>query len=420
MGMTANLSLFDIPSTVQPANSTRNNCACSAGTGNNLVRAPYESEFFVQFQQAIQFLSNKCILATSPCSYGTPFEIEMSMEIDVSGTSSLTDTERKQAVEAFMRASNAAYAARTDNCQPEFRRLEQSNSHSFALQRRRRRHAEQDAPVTTKHGSNDNPHRNLQMRRMTMRLKTGGACNACTGKAHIGNRVDITRLTGENEQTFSHVPDDGSYGQTTHVQDVYDKSHCFCPLGSSVANEAVGRDTLTPTEELERIGSRIKNVTSMSEHQQNSTTADHADIYRLPDASTMATPPTQSWEVQQQTSDEIPEPPSVCPIVNLNFSNLVNPMARYYGQASTFQAGDYLYDQLWYGHGVKVSARVRNLAHADRTDLFIPKFIRGMGWVDAKENMTDRIRSSIRYNASHFELGPKIPSTPLWKVRATW
>ena len=81
-----------------------------------------------------------------------------------------------------------------------------------------------------------------------------------------------------------------------------------------------------------------------------------------------------------------PDPATLCPIVNLNFTNVGNPMARYYGQSATgFQAGEYLFDQLWWTHGVKVSARIRSTSHKTlHTDFFIPKFNRSIGWVDSK------------------------------------
>jgi len=81
--------------------------------------------------------------------------------------------------------------------------------------------------------------------------------------------------------------------------------------------------------------------------------------------------------------------PTACPLISLNFTNLVNPMARYYGQRATLQGGDYLFDQLWWTHGVKVSARIRETDHWDNDDdIFIPKFIREIGWVDSKRNQS--------------------------------
>ncbi len=75
-----------------------------------------------------------------------------------------------------------------------------------------------------------------------------------------------------------------------------------------------------------------------------------------------------------------------CPLVTLDFTSLPNPLADYYGQAPTFQGGDYLYDQLWQSHGVRVSARVLKSDHTDDSDPFIPRYVRGTGWVDDKRN----------------------------------
>jgi len=63
-------------------------------------------------------------------------------------------------------------------------------------------------------------------------------------------------------------------------------------------------------------------------------------------------------------------------------------MARYYGQnADGLQAGEYLFDQLWWTHGVKVSARIRSNNHKTwHNHFFIPKFTRSIGWVDSKSN----------------------------------
>jgi len=75
---------------------------------------------------------------------------------------------------------------------------------------------------------------------------------------------------------------------------------------------------------------------------------------------------------------------SACPLITLDFRNLENPMARYYGQGSTLQGGDYLFDQLWWTHGVRVSARIRESYFNDDDDIYIPNYLRGVGWVDSK------------------------------------
>ena len=95
------------------------------------------------------------------------------------------------------------------------------------------------------------------------------------------------------------------------------------------------------------------------------------------------------------TAAPVPDAPSSCPLITLDFTALSNPMARYYGQNSTFQAGDYLFDQLWWTHGVKVSARILSNTHrTSDSDIFIPKFNRGTGWVDSKWNQSESDPSS--------------------------
>jgi len=73
-------------------------------------------------------------------------------------------------------------------------------------------------------------------------------------------------------------------------------------------------------------------------------------------------------------------------MVTLDFTNFTNLMAHYYGQTSTLKGGDYLFDQLWWSHGVKVSGRIGHPLHRHLHRLvFIPKFIRGTGWVDSRK-----------------------------------
>jgi hypothetical protein len=91
----------------------------------------------------------------------------------------------------------------------------------------------------------------------------------------------------------------------------------------------------------------------------------------------------------------VPDAPSSCPLTTLDFTGLPNPMARYYGQNATLQAGDYLLDQLWWTHGVKVSARILSDTHkTSDQEIFIPKFNRGTGWVDSKRNQSTSDPSS--------------------------
>lgn len=102
--------MFDIPVTAE-ANRRRlqsaNNCACTNRKENMLTRAPFESEFQVQYQQVVQSFPNSCSQTATSCSYGTPFTLEMEMTVDINGPG-LTETQRNEAVEAFIRASNYA------------------------------------------------------------------------------------------------------------------------------------------------------------------------------------------------------------------------------------------------------------------------------------------------------------------------
>jgi choice-of-anchor A domain-containing protein len=97
------------------------------------------------------------------------------------------------------------------------------------------------------------------------------------------------------------------------------------------------------------------------------------------------------------TAEPTPAPTQLgeCPFVTLDFTNLLNPMADYYGQSDTFQAGDYLYDQLWFTHGVKVSARVLYNGHKGDNNPFIPRYDRDSGeWKDDKMNQDKDTPSS--------------------------
>jgi len=353
-GLTASMAIFDRPTALKTNSAATFNCACSKGTGKNYVRAPYESEFGVQFQQVIQAYQNQCVRHASSCSYGTSFEVDIEMDIDVDGDS-LTEIQRRQTVEAFMRASNTAYAATVANCQPEFRRLEQSSSHSFSV--RRLRTEAEDSTVAKHVISSDRDLQLKKLARMKLRLKTGGICNACSNKSFIGNRPDTLKMP--------------STPKSRELQQMYDMSNCFCPLGSSVAQEPIGRDTLIRLfqEELNLIGSPIKNVTSMLALADSSQQR-LGRFRRLRDVSPAPATPARSLQ-----SSMIPDPPSVCPMVKLDFDDLANPLAHYYGQLSTLKAGDYLYDQLWWSHGVKVMSRTSDPGKNQDSGIFMPKFV---------------------------------------------
>jgi len=224
-----------------------------------------------------------------------------------------------------MRASNTAYSASIGNCQPEFRHLERVSSSTLTATRRLV-HA-------------DDSERDLQ-KRITLRLsvKNEGRCNACTAKAHVSDRADNRNIMKPKVRLLQ-------------AQPAYDASHCFCPLGSTVDSEPVGRATLRRLflEELVLINSPIKNITTIIETDDRTTTGERR-VRHL-----QAVVPTAP---STKRSSRIPDPPSLCPMVRLNFTNFTNPMARYYGQKSTLRGGDYLFDQLWSSHGVRVWAMI--------------------------------------------------------------
>jgi len=240
LGLTSTMTTFDVPSASSKQQPT-NNCACTTGVGSKLARAPYEQEFYAMFQQVVQSNKNACFQTSSSCSYGTPLELDIEMSVEVDGMG-LTEMQRHDAAAAFMRASNTAYSASMANCQPEFRRLEVIKSAVFT--------------TVGRHIEEDDAGRDLQQRRLKMILvpKTGGTCNACTGKAHVTDRADNRNIFKPKVRQLQ-------------TEQVYDASNCFCPLGSAVAREPIGRATVTRLflEELALINSPIKNVTFMGD-----------------------------------------------------------------------------------------------------------------------------------------------------------
>jgi len=350
------LSAFDVPSLI-PKAPVVGNCACSM-VGKNLVRAPHEAEFHAQYQQVVQSFEHRCFPKAPLCSYGTPFMLDMAITVDIDGAS-LTPTQMSQAVEAFTRASNSAYTPTQGNCQPEFRRLENVEDYAFTTTRRQ---------LDDGGSHNDDSGRALQQtwKRMVLRLKSSGTCNACSGKAHVGNRVEVLKggaLPGK-------------------LQQVEGKSNCYCPLGSSVATEPPGRTTIRRLfqEELARINSPIKNVIGMTDDIKP------PKARRLQSGSPFPPPPDPEDMTEISDDDSPDDDPSACPMIKLDFDNFANPMARWYGQSSTLKGGDYLFNQLWWTHGVKVSARIRNRGHSNANSVWIPKFIRGTGWVDSRRS----------------------------------
>jgi len=299
----------------------------------------------------------------------------MEITVDIDGPP-LNETGMTQTIEAFMRASNTAYAATQRDCQPEFRRLEEIKEHASTSTTQRR--LDDDAE-----GGEDNDSGRALQRRMKTRTKltirTHGTCNGCTGKVHVGNRVvDTTLRWNLPTRKFR------------QLQQVQETSNCFCPLGSTVETEPPGRQTLMLLfqEELARIKSPIVNVTEMLDLLGNAPPTQR--VRRLQTGTSLPPPPDPGN--MTETSNDIPNPPLHCPMIKLEFTNFSYPMACWYGQSSsTLQGGDYLFDQLWWTHGVKVSARIRNPGHSKLKHVWIPKFIRGGGWVDSRtsHNVTD-------------------------------
>lgn len=81
---------------------------------------------------------------------------------------------------------------------------------------------------------------------------------------------------------------------------------------------------------------------------------------------------------------------SSCPIVKLDFNELENPAWKFYNQGQTLETGDYLFDQLWFKYGVRVSARVRDTSIYQRrfdSKIFIPQYDRARDdWVQIKND----------------------------------
>jgi len=308
----------------------------------------------------------------------SPFTLDMQMTIEVDEIS-LTEVQRNQAVEAFIRASNTAYEAKSYNCQPEFRRLERTRNQEFTVQATRHLDAE-DAAEDNSIGKPREHElgRDLQQARkkfrMTVTLKIDGTCNQCSKQHHVGDRTDVSRIVS--------YPPKSRYLQQQPL--VYNMSNCFCPLGSQVASETASRTTMMRLfqEELTFINSPIKAVISMNDISPKKDSRRRLsmdeDSTRRGRTRRLQVAPTPS-PTEQEPLSSIPSPPSNCPMVKLDFNNFTNPMSRFYGQSATLQGGDYLYDQLWSSHGVRVSALATN-DYYDRA-LWIPRFVRGSGWV---------------------------------------
>lgn len=172
---------------------------------------------------------------------------------------------------------------------------------------------------------------------MNFFLKADGTCNRCSSKAHIGNRGDVQKIEFRPKSRQLQ-------------QKAYDMSKCFCPLGSAVTTEPMSRATLMRLfqDELKRINSPIVAVVSMTDSQEKwlgpqRRLGDHSKKRGKTRRFQASSPPPPTDRILLSS---IPNPPSKCPMVNLDFNNLNNPMARYYGQTATLKGGDYLYHMI--------------------------------------------------------------------------
>jgi len=257
--------------------------------------------------------------------------------------------------------------------------------------------------------------------------KYAGPPNLCTPSGTIKMQDDQYTVPHDTQWAYCYVisvpsdseeclydvtiSDPGTIGGTNGTINVTREDEILCPRGmvKYMAGPLKSFAELETTESAEASvegygyysGSLVTNGDGASVTRQRlptprpnpppTGTPTHAPVTTPPPVPTVAPVPNPS-DPTPAVSPSSPPPPLACPLINLNFTNLPNPMARYYGQESTLQAGDYLLDQPWWTHGVKVSARIRESGHRDNDDtLFIPRFSRGTGWIDSKlgHNVTD-------------------------------
>jgi len=116
------LGVYDLPDvgTAGSQPTATSNCACTRNFDGRAERGPYKSDFFVLYQQVVQSsFEDNCVNLVSSCSYGSPFNVRITIPVDFDGTS-LSADDIKVAAQAFKTASNAGYAATSGDCQPEF------------------------------------------------------------------------------------------------------------------------------------------------------------------------------------------------------------------------------------------------------------------------------------------------------------
>lgn len=352
-GCTASTSMYERPGRQLAQQVPDFHCACGRREGRPF-RNPYESEFIVEYQQVIQSLEDKCISTVESCSFGTPFEVGVlvTLEHDQDG---LIPDQIQQAANALMAASNTAYAATNSNYRPEFRQFDQVAAQAVSPPLHRQVEASQS----------DEPSKRLLQKRtqQNVKISMSGVCNLCGTKNYYGNDVYTSTKTRRARTR-----------RLQQQQATWHASSCFCPLGSTIQTEPLSPQSLIEMfqKELGLRGIPITNVTKMVE----------VDASPLPPLANLNPIP-----VSTPTTQPTPSTSSSCPLVKLDFMNLYNPMARYYGQNNMLRAGDYLYDQPWWTHGVRVSARIRNSTDATSDDrIFIPQFKRGTGWIDSKQS----------------------------------
>jgi len=133
-------------------------------------------------------------------------------------------------------------------------------------------------------------------------------------------------------------------------------------------------------EELIQLNSRIVGVTSIQELPLEQEPRRLEPVRQLRSASSPLVPTERFLQ-----STPIQSRPSMCPMIKVDFTNFPNPMARWYGQTSMLKGGDYLFDQLWSSHGIRVSAVIRDNWNRWDYNIFRPKWDRGTRrWIDKK------------------------------------
>jgi len=169
--------------------------SCPTVTSSDKVRAPYESEFINEFQESVEDLGDNCVDSVATCTFLLEFETDGAV---------LTGADLAAIAEAFKVASNAEFAVTEESCNADFRTFE---SVSITVE-----------PPPSGGG------RQLQQKRK-LKLTADGTCSKCKEKISIGDDVRTMALSTEKRTRRS-------------LQETWNLSNCFCPLGSTVVTEA--------------------------------------------------------------------------------------------------------------------------------------------------------------------------------------